>query len=268
LHGPRTETGHWPWWGPTTLEELTPKLERAFRGWSAGDVPEKNLSRVDHRPGHSIYIMNRPDAVQSVIMAGHVAPPKANPDEVAIEIMNTILGGEITARINMNLREDKHWSYGASSRIWDARGQRPLFVFSPVQTDKTKESVQEILSELAGIAGERPATPEELDRAKRSRTLTMPGYWETNYAVLSSITEMVEYGLEEDHFDTLADRIRSLDLSQVNQAARRAIQPGRVIWVVVGDREVIEPGLRELDLGPIYEIEPDGNVKGQIVSNQ
>ena len=99
------------------------------------------------------------------------APPTNNPDEIAIETMNTILGGSFTSRINMNLREDKHWSYGARSMLLDAKGQRMFFAYAPVQSDKTKESIVEIDKELRGILGDRPPTPEELDKAQKNQTL-------------------------------------------------------------------------------------------------
>ncbi|MEZ4417526.1 MAG: pitrilysin family protein [Gemmatimonadota bacterium] len=252
--------------GATTADEIVPKLERAFRDWQPGSVPEKNLAAVEQQEGQAIYIMDRPEAMQSMIIAGQIAPPKSTPDDLAIDVMNTALGGDFTARINMNLREDKHWSYGATSFIWDARGQRPFVVFAPVQTDKTKESVQEILSELTGVTGERPLTQDELERAQASRTLTLPGSWETQGAVATSIVNMLEYQLPEDHFDTLAERIRALRLQDVNSAARGLLRPDRLIWVVVGDRAEIEEGLRALHLGPIYEIDADGNVKGRPIS--
>lgn len=247
--------------GATTMAELKPKLERLFREWAPGDVPQKNLARVEHKSGSAVYLVDRPGAIQSVILAGHVAPPKRNPDEIAIETMNTILGGDFTARINMNLREDKHWSYGAGSLFWDARGQRPFIVYAPVQTDRTKESLQELVKELTGILGVRPPTEDELDRAKKSRTLTLPGSWETNNAVLGSLAELVQYGLEDDYFDTYAERVRALGLREIRGVAEKTIHPDRIVWVVVGDREKIEAGIRELNLGPIVEIDADGNVK-------
>ncbi len=246
--------------GDATMAELQPKLERLFKDWRSGGVPEKNLAQVAQKPGQEVYIMNRPGAIQSVILAAHVAPPKANPDEIAIETMNTILGGDFTARINMNLREGKHWSYGAGSLFWDARGQRPFIVYAPVQSDKTKESMQEIASELNGITSDRPATPDELDLAVKSQTLTLPGQWETNNAVINSIAEMVRFGYPDDHFDTYAGKIRSLNLSQVQAAAEKTLHPDKVVWVVVGDKEQIEPAIRELGFGPVREIDGDGNV--------
>jgi len=252
--------------GNTTMDEISGAVDAAFRGWRRGDVPAKDIPTVEQQSGQAVYIMDRPDAEQSMIFAGQVAPPKSDPNDIAISMMNTVLGGDFTSRVNMNLREDKHWSYGAQTLILDARGQRPFLVFAPVQSDKTTESVQEIGSELTGITGDRPVTPEELDRAVNSRALTLPGSWETNGAVLRSIAEMEEFGLSRDYFDTLAQRIRGMNVDQLNAAAKRVVQPGRVIWVVVGNKEAIQDGLRGLNLGPVYEIDPDGNIIGKLVS--
>src|ERR1051326_7614083 len=126
--------------GDTTRNEILPRLEKLFDGWKPGEVPSKNISPVEQQRKSAVYLIDRPDSLQSVILAGHVAPPRSNPDEIAIETMNTILGGTFTSRVNMNLREDKHWSYGAFTLLWPARGQRPFIAYAPVQTDKTKES--------------------------------------------------------------------------------------------------------------------------------
>ncbi len=253
--------------GATTMDEIKPRLERLFRDWQPAEVPHKNLAAVDQRPGATVYLMDRPGAIQSVIFAGHVAPPKANPDEIAIETMNTVLGGDFSARINMNLREDKHWSYGAGSFIWDARGQRPFLVYAPVQSDKTKESIMELAGELEGIIGVRPVTEDELDFAKNTKTLTLPGSWETAGSVAASIGEIVQYGLEDHYFETYADAVRALGVDSVQSAARSVLHPDRLVWVVVGDKASIEQGIRELGIGPIYEIDGDGNVIGELGTN-
>jgi zinc protease len=253
--------------GATTLDEVRPKLERLFRNWRSGDVPQKNLAQVEQQASSAVYIMDRPGAVQSLIIAGHVAPPTGNPDEIAIEIMNAVLGGEFSARINMNLREDKHWSYGAQTLFWPAEGQRPFFAYAPVQSDKTKESMFEIHKELSDIQAARRATAEELAFAKNTRTLTLPGSWETNVEVAGSITEIVRFGLADDYFETYPVAVRALSLSDINAAADGVLHPDRLVWVVVGDREQIEPGIRELGFGPIYEIDGDGNVMRELATN-
>ena len=251
--------------GNTTMDEVMALAEDAFGDWEQGDVPDQTLPVVERQSGQTVYIMDRPDAVQSEIFAGFVIPPRSDPEDLAISTMNTVLGGDFTARVNMNLREDKRWSYGAYTQIVQASGQRPFLVVAPVQSDRTTESVQEVVGELRGIVGDRPVTSEERDRVIRGRALTLPGRWETNGAVLASLAEMERFELPDDHFDTLAARLRSMTVEQLNAAARRVIQPDGVIWVVVGDKASIEEGLRGLDLGPVYEIDVDGNVMGRLV---
>jgi zinc protease len=245
--------------GDITPAEILPRLERLLGGWPAGKAPEKELATVAHRPESAVYLVDRPGSLQSMIYAGHVAPPRSNPNEAAIETMNEVLGQSFTSRINMNLREDKHWSYGANSRLLDARGQRPFVVAAPVQTDKTKESLAEIRRELEGIVGDRPPTADELKVAKDKRILTLPGRWETNDAVAAAIAQIVRFGLPDDYWRTYPAELLSLGLPQVERAAHEVVHPGQVVWVVVGDRAKIEPGIRELGLGSIQVIDADGN---------
>jgi zinc protease len=159
----------------------------------------------------------------------------------------------------MNLREDKHWSYGAFSFLRDARGQRPFIAYAPVQTDKTKEAIVEVQRELRGILGERPVEPDELERAKASLTLTLPGSWETMGALAFTIGEIVSFGLDDRYYDTYAGAIGAETAASVTAAAQRAVAPDHLVWVIVGDRAKIEQGLRELNLGEIHLIDADGN---------
>ena len=244
--------------GDVSMVELAPELERVFAGWKPADVPTKNLAAVDHQDSSAVYLIDRPGSQQSLIMAGHVAPAKSDPAEIAIEAMNTVLGGSFSSRINMNLREDKHWSYGARTRLIDARGPRPFIVTAPVQTDRTKESMQEIYAELTGIRVDRPVTSGELAKAQDLRTLTLPGRWETNSAVSRDIVSMVRFGLAFDHYDTYVEQVRSLVLPDIAAAARDVLQPDRLVWIVVGDRAVIEDEIRELALGELHHVDADG----------
>jgi len=245
--------------GATTMAEIRPRLERLFAGWKPGDVPQKNIAPVASPAATSVYLLDRPGSLQTVLIAGDIAPPKANPDEPAIETMSGVLGSDFGSRINMNLREDKHWSYGAFSFIRDARGPRPFIAYAPVQTDKTKESIVELQKELRGILGERPITPDELKRAQASLTLTLPGSWETMGAVAGSIGEIVAFGLDDRYFDTYADRVREQTVATTTAAAAKVVQPDHMVWVVVGDRARIEPSIRELNLGEIHLVDADGN---------
>jgi zinc protease len=244
--------------GDTTLAEVTPLLEAAFQGWAPGAIPDKHLAAVEHQGTSTVYLIDRPGSSQSTIFAGHVAPPKANPREVAIEAMNEVLGGSFSARLNMNLREDKHWSYGARSFLMDARGQRPFIAYASVQTDKTGESMAEIRRELETIRAQRPPSPLELEKVVDRQTLTLPGRWETGKAVGQSIAELVRFGFPDDYWNQYPDQVRSLQLSQVAEAATDVLEPDRLIWVVVGDRSEIEAGIRAAKLGEIQLLDPDG----------
>jgi zinc protease len=204
--------------------------------------------------------MDRPGSLQSIIFAGHLAPPKANPDEIAIETANNILGGTFTSRVNMNLREDKHWSYGALTILVGARGQRPFVAYAPVQTDKTKESIAELGKELRDVLGKRPVTDEETSKAISNQTLELPGSWETINAVGGSIGDIVRYGLPDNYYQTYPQKLRELKTGQISAAAQKLIEPEHLVWVIVGDRSKIESGIRELNLGAIQLIDSEGNL--------
>jgi len=244
--------------GDVTLAEIQPKLARLFSGWRAGEVPQKNVSTVADQPRSLVYILDRPGAEQSIIFAADLAPPKANPHEYAIEAMTSLLGGQFTSRVNMNLREAKHWSYGAFTLIWDARGQRPFIAYAPVQTDKTKESMIEVDRELRGILGPKPVTADELAKAQANLTLTLPGNWETMDAVQGSLEQLVTFGLDDHYYETYAQRVRALTIPDAAGAAQEAIRPDHLVWVVVGDRSKIEAGIRELNFGEIRFLDADG----------
>src|SRR5262249_49441593 len=152
-------------------------IEALFKDWQKGSVPKKNIASIQNRAQKTVYLIDKPGALQSVILAGLPAPARDASDEVAIEAMDNVLGGDFTARINMNLREDKHWSYGAGTGLVGTKAQRPYIVFAPVQTDKTKESLVETMKEVRDLVGSRPPTEPELDKAKDLVTRTLPGRW-------------------------------------------------------------------------------------------
>lgn len=245
--------------GDITMNELKPKLEKLFSGWKPGEVPKKNISEVKPVDKPIIYFMDRPGSQSSIIFAGQPAPPFADKDNVAIETFNDILGGAFTSRINMNLREDKHWSYGSGSFVIGARGQRPYIYFGLVQTDKTKESILEMIKEINGFVSDKPATEEELNRVKTQNTLSLPGGWETNGAVLGAIATVVRYGLPDDYNDTYASKVTGLSLDKLHSTAKRVIMPNNLFWVVVGDGAKIRSSLQEIGY-EIKNIDGDGKV--------
>jgi zinc protease len=244
--------------GDTTLAAITPKLEKLFAGWKAGQIPEKNIKTVQPPAKSVVYLIDKPGAQQSIIFAGNIAPPRANPKEIAMEAANDDLGGMFGSRLNLNLREEKHWSYGATSLLWEARGQRPFLAVAPVQTDKTKESLAEMNKEFRGILGDHPVTAEELAKVQANETLSLPGSFETLNALGQSIINIVRFGLPEDYYETYAGKVRALKSSDVEDGAKEILKPDHLIWVVVGDRAKIEAGIKELGLGEIRLLDADG----------
>ena len=246
--------------GDTTMEQIKPKLEKLFAGWKGGDVPKKNVTAVAMASKSGVYLIDKPGALQSVIVAGIVAPPRANPDEIAIEAANDALGGTFGARINMNLREDKHWSYGVFTVLRNARSQRPYLAIAPVQTDKTKESLEEMNKEFRGIVGDHPIGDAELKKIQANETLKVPGSRETLDELQQAVMDIVQFGLPDDYYQTYGSKVSALQLSDVNGAAKEIVHPDNLIWVVVGDRAKIESGVKELNLGEFHLMNADGKV--------
>ena len=253
--------------GDTSMAEMKPKLERLFRSWEPADTPIKNIADVGQQDSEHVYLIDRPDSEQTIIMAGNVAPAIGDGNELATEAMIDIIGGSFTSRINMNLREDKAWAYGAFTILMSTKGQRPFFAYAPVQTDKTMESMAEIKRELVAFLGDNPATDEEINKVKSKNTLSLPGRWETAAAVLRDIGEIVTYDLPDDYWDTYADNVRNVSAGQIAIAADAVIKPENLVWVVVGDREKIESRVRELEFGEITLLDQDGNELQPTASN-
>jgi len=245
--------------GDITMEEIAPRVEKLFRNWKQAEVPQKNIAAVDNRAEPSLYIIDKPGAEQSIIFAARLIPAKAATDDVAIKAMNNILGGLSSSRINMNLREDKHWSYGSRSLIIDTQAQRPFLIYAPVQTDKTFESVSEIQSELNSITGSKPATSKELGHLKNTIIRSIPGGWETGGAVLGDIAQLVRFGLPDNYWDNYATELEQLGLDNISAAADIVVKPEELVWVIVGDRSKIEGKLTGAGLGAIKILDADGN---------
>ncbi len=249
--------------GDVGLKEVVPELERVFGAWKAGQAPTKELSRVPGASGGKVYLIDKPGAVQSVIVAAHVTEPGGQPEDLAMETVIRNFGGMATSRLNRNLRLDKHWSYGVTGLLQDARGQRPFMVIAPVQTDKTKEAMIEVAREIAGIAGERPIAGEEFASIMRTQTMSLPGRFQTLGALETAALYLVNYGAPDDYWATYARNVRALSESGLAQAAKKFIRPADVTWIVVGDVARIEAGIRELKYGEVARLDADGRVATQ-----
>ncbi|MBQ1543133.1 MAG: insulinase family protein [Caulobacteraceae bacterium] len=244
--------------GDTTLEAVLPKLEARFGGWRPPAPAARPAAPAAAPARRVVYLVDKPGAEQSVILAVNPAPPRNEADEPAIEAFNDIFGGAFVSRLNMNLREAKHWSYGASSFTLGSAGPRGFGAYAPVQTDKTGESLAEVRRELADVVGASPPTADELQKAKDDLIRTLPGYWETAAAVRGSLGQMVLLGLPADHYDRYPQAVRALTVADVARAARTMVRPDETAWIVVGDRARIEKTVRGLNLGEVRVVDADG----------
>jgi len=246
--------------GDTTLAEITPLLERAFAGWTAPSTskPTKNVANVARPSSPRIILVDRPGSPQSFILGGQLAPGLGTDRDLAIEAMNGVLGGNFTARINMNLREDKGWSYGATTILQNARGMRPYLAYAPVQTDRTADSLAELIRELEAIRTTRPVSQEEMDRVIAGLTRELPGRFETATSVLGSIVTSARYGRPLDYAATLTDRYEGLTLAELQAAARDFVHPGSVTWLIVGDVQKIRESIAALNVAPVEVWNDDG----------
>lgn len=239
--------------GDTTLDEIQPMLERAFRRWNAPSdaLPQKNLATVENADSARIIIVDRPNSPQSLILAGRVGPVGGDPEDLALTAANDAIGGQFTARVNMNLREDKGWSYGASTFLFGAAGQRPWMIYAPVQTDRTADSLSELVREVSEFTSTHPVTEDELDRSINNNTRSLPGQFETAGSVRSSLVSSQRYGRDWDYPATLTQRYRELSLNEVRAASGRIASTDDIVWLIIGDASLIEESVRALDLGEI-----------------
>jgi len=245
--------------GDTTLAEITPKLERLFASWKSGEVPKQTIPSASEPGKDVVYLLDRPGSGQSLILAAQLAPAFNHPDQISLELVNDIFGGNFSSRINMNLREDKHWSYGVRSRLLAAKGERPYFSISPVQTDKTKESLVQLIAEYKNIVGSKPITEAELKDEQSNATLGLPGSFETVQQLSGAYGNILQYGLPDDYYNTFTQKVLSATPDTANEIAKKYIQPGHLVWIVVGDMSKVESGIRELNIGEVHKIDADGN---------
>jgi zinc protease len=233
--------------GDVRPDDIVARLERALGAWKPGAAPSLQLAAPPPRDKSVIYLVDKPGAAQSVINIGHVGVARSNPDYFPLLVLNTILGGQFMSRVNLNLRENKGYTYGARTVFDYRRGAGPFSASAGVQTAVTKESVSEFLRELRGIRGDIPVTDSELETAKQSLTLAYPRTFETPAQIAARLADVALYGLPDDYFNNYVASIDRVKLADVTRVANAAIDPSRLAILVVGDRKVVEPGLRSLD---------------------
>jgi zinc protease len=249
--------------GAVTPATILPLLERHFGDWqppAGASPPRAAIAAATGSSGTRVYLLDRPGAPQTSILAGQLMPSSFAPDRIELNTANEVLGGTFTSRINMNLREDKHWSYGARSSLMETRGQRPWLLSAPVQTDKTVESIREIRRELVDLLAAKPITADEVDKIRSRDVRALSGQYETNAAVSGAIGDIVRFGRPDDYVRTLQSLLEAQTDAGVRQAAAQAFRPDSLTWIIVGDLSRIEAPIRELGLGSVQVLDADGNV--------
>jgi len=248
--------------GDTTLDQVLPLLETHFGDWQAPDepLPEKTIYEVPLPGKARVILIDRPGSEQSLILAGHLAPPTGVEQNIEIMMMNDVFGGTYSARVNQSLRAERQWSYGASTLLPDARGQRPWIVFAPVQTDRTADSVRVLLEDMESFTGSRPATAEEMNRVFRSSVFSLPARYETSDAVLSALLSNSRFNRPDDYVSTLKTRYERVRLEDIRATANAVLRPDRITWVIVGDRSRIENDVTALGIAELEFMDNDGRL--------
>ncbi len=245
--------------GDITEAELKTKLEKSFAGWKSGKVSEIKLEEAPLAKAPAVYIIDKPGASQSQIFASQTSGSAMDADNDAFDLMNTMLGGSFLSRLNMNLREDKHWSYGAGSRLQPTKGPGIFYASAGVQTDKTMESLQEMQKELRNIVGNKPIDKTEFEKEQSSTILSLPGNWQTNSGVLGFLYSTVLYNHNLNYPGQYATMLKNFTVADMNKVASKYLKPQNLIWLIIGDREKIEAGIRSLNLGPVKILDNEGN---------
>ena len=241
--------------GDVTADAVVPQLEKHFGAWrSPGPVERRPLPAARPVEG-GITIVDMPSASQSQIRIGGVGVPRSTPDYFALQVMNTILGGSFTSRLNQNLREEHGYSYGVSSRFDMRLSAGPFLTGGGVQTDKTAEALREFFNELNAIS--EPIGPDELAKAKNYIALGFPSDFETIGDLSARLEELATYNLPDDYFERYVANIQAVTAEDVARVAAAYIQPRKFAVVIAGDRKAIEPSIRTLNLGPVRVINVD-----------
>ena len=246
--------------GDTTLAQIKPLLEQKFGGWHApaAPLPVKNTVAPPRHEAQRVFLIDKPGSAQSLILAANLAPPAADPDQEAMHTVNTALGGMFDSRLNFNLRETKHWSYGANSSLLEARDPQVYLAYANVEQPHTADSMHEMHKELADVLGSRPLLPAEIDMAKQAQVRSLPGGFESIGEVAGAVGHLVEFGLPDDYWNAYVPRVEALTAPQLEAAAVKLVKPEELTWVVVGDLAKIEAPVRALKLGEVRVLDSDG----------
>jgi zinc protease len=242
--------------GDGSHRDLAALVEKVFADWSrsAAPVDEQAFMAMPADPPVRLAILDRPGAAQSELRIGHMSVRRNIPEYQRLLVLNMVLGAQFVSRINMNLRQDKGYTYGARTSFDARRGPGPFLLQASVQSDATGPAIRESFSEISGIRGERPVTREELETGRAALTRGYPRNFETAEQLARAAVQVALHDLPDDYYSTFVDAILSIDEQAVTDAAHRFLQPERLLTVIVGDRARIAPGLEPLGLGDPLEL--------------
>jgi zinc protease len=235
--------------GDVNPDQIEQKINGLFGSWQHGDVLPLHYSEPPKSGTTTIYLIDKPGAAQSSFRIGSVGVPRSTKDYFALTVMNTILGGSFSSRLNQNLREAKGYTYGAGSRFDMRRAAGPFTASAEIVSAKTDSALLEFMKELNNIRQSVPA--DELSRAKRYLQLQLPGNFETTQQIGAALVPVALYGLPLDYFNNYVQNVEGVTQADVARVAQQYINPGSLTVVIVGDRKTIEPALKSTNVGPI-----------------
>ncbi len=251
----RPDLAHFTVVGDISMEELLAALETSFAGWKLPDEgrPKKELFLPIPTPQSRLVVVDRPNSPQSYLMLGRVLPLRGTDGtNEALQLANEVIGNGFLSRLNADLRETRGWTYSVASMIPERVGRQSLLVATQVQADRTGESIQVILDQMAAFPSTRPVDEVELQRVTEGNIRGLPNRYETNGHILGALLLNEQMGRQEDYQESLADRYRAVDAEAINAAAAEYLQPDDLTIVVVGDRSVIDEQIAELGTEVIY----------------
>jgi len=235
--------------GDVNPAQIEAKINNLFGSWQRGDVPALNYGELPKASTTTIYLIDKPGAAQSSFRIGAVGVPRSTKDYFALTVMNTILGGSFTSRLNQNLRETRGYTYGAGSRFDMRRAAGPFLASAEIVTAKSDSALIEFMKELKRIREAVPA--DELSRAKRYLQLQLPGNFETTQQIAAALVPVAQYNLPLAYYNNYVQNVEAVTQPDVARVAQQYINPGSLAIVIVGDRKTIEPALKSVNVGPI-----------------
>jgi predicted Zn-dependent peptidase len=240
--------------GDVDAKEIVAKLESALGSWQQGVVKPVSIPKAPQVDGRTIYLIDKPEAAQSVIRICRIGIDRKSEDYFPVVVMNTILGGSFTSRLNSNLREKNGYAYGANSGFTTRPLPGPFTAASDVQTDKTDKALLEFMSELKAIS--KPVSDEELTKAKNYVALGFPDNFSSVGSIAAQIGDMIDYNLPESYFNDYIRNVLAVTKDDVRRVAKKYIDTDDLAIIIVGDKAKVEKGLKETKVGKIINMVP------------